>query len=142
VVDREARAKLAEVAAADASEVVRARALQSLSQAPQTDGSLELCREILQGEKSIGVVKEALRNLSLLASSDPEALAELKRFAARCAHPDLCAYIDGLVQASDSGAWWNCEGRRLLDPLQQRLLEVGLEVNMGKSGLVYLGTYN
>jgi hypothetical protein len=100
----EAHDLLERKARTDPSSAVRARAVEALSFTPPAADLLPLYRDILADETSLPVVKEAAHNLFLMSRTQPEALAALTAFAARCAHPDLCTYVDVLLRSATMAA--------------------------------------
>jgi|GEM_PF-6458815 len=90
---------LARTARSDASETVRAHAVEALAHTPGDAGTLAAYRAILETERSVPVLKETARNLSLMAATDAGARRVLEDFAAVCAHPELRPYVKNLVHA-------------------------------------------
>ncbi|WP_437755722.1 HEAT repeat domain-containing protein [Sorangium sp. So ce1389] len=99
-----ARDALMRKAADDVNDIIRARAVEAMSFTSSSADDLALYRRLLRQESSVPVVREALRNVSLLAHDEREARHELADFVRRCGHQDLCSYARGLLNALPSSA--------------------------------------
>lgn len=84
----------------DLSPVVRARAVESLSFTPGNETTLDYYRDVLSTEREIPVLKEVLKNLSLLVSTMPESKDVLANFISHCGNSDLVTYATGLLRSA------------------------------------------
>ena len=84
----------------DSNLAVRARAVSSLSFRPGNEKTLEFYREILAKEREISLLKEALKNLSLMIWTIPESASVLDHFISQCGNSDLVAYAIGLLKST------------------------------------------
>jgi HEAT repeat protein len=72
---------------------------ESLTFKPINTEHVSQVKDVLDSEKNLQVIKHLLRALALTAGEAPEIRVYLNQYSDRCAHPDLCGFVSGLVSS-------------------------------------------